>query len=95
MYKFFKKFILFYIVWAIFFSLVNKAKADLNYNTYYGTGAYPTFPGNGGTLTYPTIRSSGTVATINHNQNGNEIRNYEINPSGGGINNQIDIKQST
>ena len=32
--------------------------------------------------------------SINHNQNGNEIRNYEINPSGGGINNQIDIKQS-
>jgi hypothetical protein len=31
--------------------------------------------------------------SINHNQNGNEIRNYEINPSGGGINNQIDIKQ--
>jgi topoisomerase IA-like protein len=31
--------------------------------------------------------------SINHNQNGNEIRNYEINPSGGGINNQIDINQ--
>lgn len=31
--------------------------------------------------------------SINHNQNGNEIRNYEINPSGGGINNQIDIIQ--
>ena len=75
MYKFFKKFILFYIVWAIFFSLVNKAKADLNYNTYYGTGAYPTFPGNGGTLTYPTIRSSGTVATINHNWGSGSVLN--------------------
>jgi hypothetical protein len=31
--------------------------------------------------------------SINHNQNGNEIRGYEINPSGGGINNQIDINQ--
>jgi hypothetical protein len=31
--------------------------------------------------------------SINHNQNGNEIRGYEINPSGGGINNQIDIIQ--
>ena len=43
------------------------ANADLNYNTYQGTGAYPTFPGNGGTLYYSTPLSSGTVATINHN----------------------------
>jgi hypothetical protein len=75
MYKFFKKFILFYIVWAIFYSLVNKANADLYFNTYNGTGAYPTFPGNGGTLTYPTVISSGTVATINHNWGSGSVLN--------------------
>jgi hypothetical protein len=75
MYKFFKKFILFYIVWAIFFSLVNKAKADLYFNTYNGTGAYPTFPGNGGTLTYSTPRSSGTVTRIYHNWGSGAVLN--------------------
>ena len=43
------------------------AKADLYYDTYAGTGAYPSFPGNGGSLTYPTKLSSGTVSSINHN----------------------------
>jgi hypothetical protein len=75
MYKFFKKFILFYIVWAIFFSLVNKVKADLYFNTYNGTGAYPTFPGNGGTLTYSTPRSSGTVTRIYHNWGSGAVLN--------------------
>jgi hypothetical protein len=42
-------------------------KADLYYDTYAGTGAYPSFPGNGGSLTYPTKLSSGTVSSINHN----------------------------
>jgi hypothetical protein len=42
------------------------AKADLYYDTYAGTGAYPSFPGNGGSLTYPTKLSSGTVSSINH-----------------------------
>ena len=41
--------------------------ADLYYDTYQGTGAYPSFPGNGGSLTYPTKLSSGTVTAINYN----------------------------
>ena len=44
-----------------------RAEADLNYDTYQGTGAYPTFPGNGGSLTYPTALSSGTVTGIDFN----------------------------
>ena len=31
--------------------------------------------------------------SIDHNQNGNEIIGYEINPSGGAINNNITINQ--
>jgi hypothetical protein len=50
---------------VLFFT--QKAKADLYYDTYAGTGAYPSFPGNGGSLTYPTKLSSGTVSSINHN----------------------------
>ena len=42
------------------------AKADLYYKTYQGTGSYPSFPGNGGSLTYPTVLSSGTVSSINY-----------------------------
>ena len=44
-----------------------RAEADLYYDTYQGTGAYPTFPGNGGSLTYPTALSSGTVTGIDFN----------------------------
>ena len=43
------------------------AKADLYYKTYQGTGSYPSFPGNGGSLTYPTVLSSGTVSSLNYN----------------------------
>src|SRR5210317_1475087 len=43
------------------------AKADLYYDTYQGTGATPSFPGNGGSLTYPTKLSSGTVSQLNYN----------------------------
>jgi hypothetical protein len=43
------------------------ANADLYYDTYQGTGATPSFPGNGGSLTYPTKLSSGTVSSIYHN----------------------------
>ena len=53
-------------IWMVFFSIVDKVKADLYYDTYQGTGAYPSFPGNGGSLTYPTKLSSGTVSSINH-----------------------------
>ena len=42
------------------------AIADLYYDTYQGTGATPSFPGNGGSLTYPTKLSSGTVSSINY-----------------------------
>ena len=43
------------------------AIADLYYDTYQGTGSYPSFPGNGGSLTYPTKLSSGTVSSLNYN----------------------------
>src|SRR6056300_804967 len=43
------------------------ANADLYYDTYQGTGATPSFPGNGGSLTYPTKLSSGTVSQLNYN----------------------------
>ena len=48
-------------------SITNQANADLYYDTYQGTGAYPTFPGNGGSLTYPTKLSSGTVTSLDYN----------------------------
>lgn len=38
--------------------------ADLYYDTYRGTGATPSFPGNGGSLTYSTVLSSGTVSSL-------------------------------
>ena len=47
-------------------SLATQARADLYYKTYAGTGAYPSFPGNGGSLTYPTVLSSGTVSSIDY-----------------------------
>src|SRR6056300_1838960 len=65
-YKILKKFVIYLFIWMVFFSIVDKVKADLYYDTYQGTGAYPSFPGNGGSLTYPTILSSGTVSSINH-----------------------------
>jgi hypothetical protein len=40
--------------------------ADLYYDTYQGTGARPSFPGNGGSLTYSTKLSSGTVNQLNY-----------------------------
>jgi len=66
MYKFLKRFTIMLFIWMVFFSIVDKLKADLYYDTYQGTGATPNFPGNGGSLTYPTILSSGTVSSINH-----------------------------
>ena len=62
-------------VLALWLATANKAKADLYYNTYQGTGAYPTFPGNGGTLTYSTPRSSGTVTRIYHNWGSGAVLN--------------------
>ena len=55
------------IFWA------NEAHADIYYNTYQGTGAYPSYPGNGGTLTYPTVLSTGIVTAINHNWGGGAV----------------------
>jgi len=48
-------------------SITNQAKADLTYKTYAGTGAYPTFPGNGGSLYYGTVLSTGTVTSLDYN----------------------------
>ena len=50
--------------------------ADLYYETYYGTGAYPNMPYYGtGQLTYPTVLSSGTVTAINHDWGGGAVLN--------------------
>ena len=51
----------------LFLLFANSANADLYYDTYAGTGARPSFPGNGGSLTYPTKLSSGTVTSLNYN----------------------------
>jgi len=67
MYKFMKWFTIWLFVWMVFFSIVDKVKADLTYKTYAGTGAYPSFPGNGGTLYYGTVLSTGTVSQLNYN----------------------------
>ena len=48
-------------------SITNQAKADLTYKTYAGTGPYPTFPGNGGSLYYGTVLSTGTVTSLDYN----------------------------
>ncbi len=62
-----KRFTIALFIWMVFFSIVEKAKADLTYKTYAGTGARPSFPGNGGSLTYPTVLSTGTVTSLNYN----------------------------
>jgi len=62
-----KRFTIALFIWMVFFSIVNKVKADLTYKTYAGTGARPSFPGNGGSLTYPTVLSTGTVTSLNYN----------------------------
>ena len=50
--------------------------ADLYYETYTGTGAYPNMPYYGtGQLTYPTVLSSGTVTAINHDWGGGAVLN--------------------
>ena len=67
MYKFMKWFTIWLFVWMVFFSLVNKVKADLTYKTYQGTGARPSFPGNGGSLYYGTVLSTGTVTSLDYN----------------------------
>ena len=59
----------------IVMGITQKARADLYYNTYQGTGAYPSFPGNGGSLTYSTPRSSGTVTRIYHNWGSGAVLN--------------------
>src|SRR6056300_563411 len=67
MYKFLKRLTIWLFVWMVFYSIIDKVKADLYYDTYQGTGAYPSFPGNGGSLTYPTKLSSGTISSIDYN----------------------------
>jgi len=65
--KILTRIVVFIFVWIILWgAFETRAKADLYYDTYQGTGAYPSFPGNGGSLTYPTKLSSGTVSSINH-----------------------------
>ena len=40
------------------------------------------------------VLSKDTTYRINHNQAGNEVIDFDINPDGGAINNEITIKQS-
>ena len=47
--------------------LGSNAMADLTYKTYAGTGARPSFPGNGGSLYYGTVLSTGTVTSLDYN----------------------------
>ena len=60
-------------VLLLIMSLGSNAMADLTYKTYAGTGAYPSFPGNGGTLYYGTVLSTGTVSQLNYNWSGGYI----------------------
>jgi hypothetical protein len=55
-----------YVFMVGMYIFVPEVRADLYYKTYQGTGAYPSFPGNGGSLTYSTVLSSGTVSSINY-----------------------------
>src|SRR6056300_421565 len=59
--------VLWFGVFLCFLTLCTKAMADLNYKTYQGTGSYPSFPGNGGSLYYGTVLSTGTVTSLNYN----------------------------
>ncbi len=62
------------LFFLLLFSL--SAWADIYYNTYQGTGAYPNMPYYGtGALTYPTVLSTGTVTAINHNWGGGQVLN--------------------
>jgi len=74
-----KKFIillLFLMHTPIFPQLIEQAEANLYYETYRGTGAYPNMPYYGtGTLTYPSVLSSGTVTAINHNWGSGSVLN--------------------
>ena len=65
---------IFTLIISLLFSAA--AHADLYYNTYAGTGAYPSTPFYGtGTLYYPTVLSTGTVTSINHNWGSGNILN--------------------
>lgn len=59
------KLILFSLSSLLFY--LTPANADLYYNTYQGTGARPSFLGNGGSLYYGTVLSTGTVTSLNYN----------------------------
>jgi hypothetical protein len=66
--KILKRIVIFIFAWLVLWGAFGtKAKADLYYDTYQGTGATPSFPGNGGSLTYPTKLSSGTISSIDYN----------------------------
>ena len=62
------------LLFLLLFSL--SAWAEIYYNTYQGTGAYPNMPYYGtGALTYPTVLSTGTVTAINHSWGGGQVLN--------------------
>jgi hypothetical protein len=49
--KILTRIVIFIFAWLILWGAFGtKAKADLYYDTYQGTGAYPSFPGNGGSF---------------------------------------------
>ena len=67
-YKILKKFVIYLFIWMVFFSIVNKVKADVNYETWY----CPSWPCP---LSSNTLLSSGTWAggTMNYNWGSGEV----------------------
>ncbi len=68
MYKFLKRFTILLFIWMILFSIVNKVKADVNYETWY----CPSWPCP---LSSNTLLSSGTWAggTMNYNWGNGQV----------------------
>ena len=67
-YKILKKFVIYLFIWMVFFSIVNKVKADVNYETWY----CPSWPCP---QSSNTLLSSGTWAggTMNYDWGGGEV----------------------
>jgi hypothetical protein len=67
-YKILKKFVIYLFIWMVFFSIVNKVKADVNYETWY----CPSWPCP---QSSNTLLSSGTWAggTMNYNWGSGEV----------------------
>jgi hypothetical protein len=75
MYKFFKKFIFFYIVWAIFYSLVNKANANEAQISLHGDNTILNIiqDGSNNFLDVNIYNNSNQTATYDFSQTGNNF----------------------